>query len=396
MSDPWLTVVGLGEDGLGGLGDASRAAIAAAEVIFGGARHLALVGAGARGREWPVPFDLAPVLKMRGRRVVVLASGDPFWFGAGSLIAGRLAPGEWRALPVAGVVSLACARMGWRVEEVHAVALHAAPFARLRPVLSRGARVIATLRDGAAVLDLAHWLQEKGFGAVSMTVLERLGGPAERIRTACLEEIEMMDVSAPVAMALDGATLPAGAGLSAVPGRAEAEFAHDGQITKAPVRAMTLAALAPRAGELLWDIGGGSGSVSVEWCLAGGRAIALEPRTDRIANIEANIEAFGLTARMRVMQRRAPEALAGLELPAAVFVGGGTSEALFVALWDRLAPGTRIVANAVTLESEALFVALQARHGGTLMRIEIAQAAPLGGMRGWVPSRPVVQWSVVR
>lgn len=389
-------MVGLGEDGLDGLRSASRAALDAAEVIFGGPRHLALVGAGARGQAWPVPFDLAPVLALRGRRVVVLASGDPFWFGAGSLIAERLAPGAWCALPVAGVVSLACARMGWRIEEVRAVALHAAPFAKLRPILCRDARVVATLRDGAAVSGLARWLQDMGYGAVTMTVLERLGGGAERIRTACLEEIEMMDVSAPVAVALDGATLPAGAGLSAVPGRAEAEFAHDGQITKAPVRAMTLAALAPRAGELLWDIGGGSGSVSVEWCLAGGRAITIEPRADRIANIETNIEAFGLAGRMRAVHRRAPEALGAFESPAAVFVGGGGSEALFVVLWDRLAPGTRIVANAVTLESEALFVALQARHGGTLMRIEIAQAAPLGGMRGWVPARPVVQWSVVR
>lgn len=365
-------------------------------MIFGGSRHIALVGAGTRGREWPVPFDLAPVLAMRGRRIVVLASGDPFWFGAGSLIAERLAPGEWCALPVAGVVSLACARMGWRVEEVRAVALHAAPFARLRRVLSRGARVVATLRDGDAAAELARWLREKGFGAVSMTVLERLGGPAERIRTQYAEAFDPSDISAPVAVALDGAELPAGAGLSAVPGRAEAEFAHDGQITKAPIRAMTLAALSPRAGELLWDIGGGSGSVSVEWCLAEGRAIAVEPRADRVANIVTNIEAFGLTGRMRAEQGSAPEALVGLESPAAVFVGGGASEALFATLWDRLAPGTRIVANAVTLESEALFVALQARHGGTLMRIEIAQASPLGGMRGWQPSRPVVQWSVVR
>jgi len=389
-------VVGLGEDGPDGLGSASRAALDAAEVIFGGPRHLGLVAAGARGREWPVPFDLAPVLAMRGRRVVVLASGDPFWFGVGSRIAERLAPGEWCVSPVAGVVSLACARLGWRIEDVRAVALHAAPFARLRPVLSRGARVIATLRDGDAVADLARWLQSKGFGAVTMTVLERLGGPAERIRACRAEAFDRADISAPVAVALDGAALPASTGLSAVPGRAEAEFAHDGQITKAPVRAMTLAALAPRARELLWDIGGGSGSVSIEWCLAGGRAITFEPRADRIANILTNIDAFGLTGRMRAVQGHAPVALAGLEPPEAVFVGGGGSEALFAALWDRLAPGTRIVANAVTLESEALFAALQTRHGGTLMRIEIAQAALLGGRRGWQPARPVVQWSVVR
>lgn len=389
-------MVGLGEDGLDGLGSASRAALEAAELIFGGPRHLALVAAGGRGRDWPVPFDLAPVLAARGRRVVVLASGDPFWFGAGSLIAERLAPGEWRALPVAGVVSLAAARMGWRIEELRAIALHAAPFARLRPVLHWNARVIATLRDGAAVPALAQWLVENGFGAVEMTVLERLGGPAERVRRCRADACDLGEIAAPVAVALEGAALAPGAGISAVPGRAESAFAHDGQITKAPIRALTLAALAPRAGELLWDIGGGSGSVSVEWCLAGGRAITLEPRADRCANIATNIAAFGLETRMRLIAGRAPEGLAELPPPDAVFVGGGGSEAVFATLWPLLPPGTRIVANAVTLESEALLAALQARHGGTLMRIEIAQAAPLGGMRGWVPSRPLVQWNVVR
>lgn len=396
MAEPWLLIVGLGEDGLAGLPDASRAALAAAEVIFGGLRHLDLVGAGARGRAWPVPFDIAPVLAERGRRTVVLASGDPFWAGAGAVLAAALGPGEWRAIPVAGVCSLAAARMGWRLEDTTCLALHAAPFARLRPVLCRGARVIATLRDGAAVAELARWLADGGFGAVEMTVLERLGGPAERLRRARVDAFDLDEIAAPVAVALDGAALPAGAGLPRSPGLPEAAFAHDGQITKSPVRALTLAALAPRPGALLWDIGGGSGSVSVEWCLAGGRACTIEPRPDRLDNIRANIAEFGLGGRMQAVQGQAPAALAGLPAPDAVFVGGGGSEVLFAALWEALAPGTRIVANAVTLETEALLIALHARHGGTLLRIEIAQVAPLGRGRGWAPARPVVQWSVTR
>ena len=393
MSDPWLSIVGLGEDGLDGLPLASRQALEKAEVIFGGPRHLELAAAGSRGLAWPVPFDIAPVLACRGRATVVLASGDPFWFGAGSMLAERLSPDDWRAFPAPGVVSHLCARLGWRAEEVTALGLHAAPFGRLLPVLGRGTRAIVTLRDAAAVADLAGWLVANGFGAVRMGVAERLGGPAEMLRSIAAQDYDLTDVSAPVTVALDGADLAPGAGLSQVPGRSESAFAHDGQITKAPMRALTLAALAPRRGELLWDIGGGSGSVSVEWCLAGGRAITIEPRPDRIENIRKNIDTYGLSPRMRAVHGTAPEALADLPAPQAVFIGGGGSRALFDRLWELLAPGTRIVANAVTLDSETLLADLHARHGGQLWRIDLAEAQPLGRMRGWAPSRPQLQWS---
>ncbi len=392
MSDPWLTIIGIGEDGLAGLTDASRVALDRAETVFGGPRHLALADVGARGRAWPVPFDIAPVLALRGRAVAVLASGDPFWFGAGGSLAAHLDPGEWRALPAPGVFALAAARLGWRIEDVACLGLHAVPFARLRPHLTRGCRIIATLRDGAAVPALADWLAAQGFGAVRMTVLERLGGPQQRIRQA--QDCE--DIQAPVAVALDGADLPRGAGISAAPGRPEGIFTHDGQISKSPVRAITLSALAPRAGELLWDIGGGSGAVSVEWALAGGRAITIEPRADRQHNIAANIAAFGVGDRVTLRPGAAPAALDGLPDADAVFVGGGGGAALFDMLWQRLVPGARLVANAVTLETETLLADLHNRHGGTLMRFEISEAAPLGGMRGWQPARPVVQWRVVR
>ncbi|MFV0383729.1 precorrin-6y C5,15-methyltransferase (decarboxylating) subunit CbiE, partial [Paracoccus sp. (in: a-proteobacteria)] len=353
MSDPWLTIVGLGEDGPDGLSGASLAAIAGAQVIFGGPRHLSLVAAGNRGRPWPVPFDIAPVLAEAGRRVVVLASGDPFWFGAGAVLATRLPAGAWRALPAPGVVSLACARLGWKVEDTRCLGLHATGFAPLRTVLARGVRALATLRDGAAPAGLAAWLVAQGMGRTRMIVLERLGGPLERLREARAAGFDLTGIAAPVAVALDCADLPRGAGMPAVPGLPEAAFAHDGQITKSPVRALTMAALAPRADELLWDIGGGSGSVSVEFCLSGGRAISIEPRPDRIANIRANIAGFGLTGRMQAIEGRAPEALDSLPPPDAVFVGGGGSMPLFDALWQRIAPGTRLVANAVTLETEA-------------------------------------------
>ncbi|KEO54829.1 bifunctional cobalt-precorrin-7 (C(5))-methyltransferase/cobalt-precorrin-6B (C(15))-methyltransferase [Thioclava pacifica] len=396
MADPWLSIVGLGEDGLSGLCDASRDALARAEVIFGGPRHLDLVGAGPRGRAWPVPFDIAPVLALRGCPVAVLASGDPFWFGAGGTLAAHLQPGEWSAFPVAGAVSLACARLGWKIEEVGALGLHAAGFGALRRVLHRGARLVVTLRDGSAPSALAAWLVAQGYGAVRLHVLERLGGPSEQVRSVQADEFDLTGIAAPVTVALDAAAMSPVVGLPRVPGLAEDRFAHDGQITKSPIRALTLAALAPRPGELLWDIGGGSGSVSVEWCLAGGRAITIEPRPDRVANIRANIEGFGLVRQMEAVTGAAPDDLAGLPRPDAVFVGGGGSAALHDWLWAHLSEGTRIVANGVTLETESLLAERHTRHGGELLRIELSRAEPLGRMRGWKASRPVLQWSVTR
>lgn len=396
VARPWLTIIGIGEDGLAGLGDASRAALQEAEIVFGGPRHLSLAGVGAAGRAWPVPFDPAPVLGLRGRSVAVLASGDPFWCGAGGSLVAQLEPGEWRALPAPGTVALAAARLGWRIEDTASLGLHAAPFARLLPFLARNCRVIATLRDAEAPGQLAAWLASQGLGATRMVVLERLGGPAERIRSTPADRFALPGIVAPVAVALCGRDLPRGAGLPRSPGLPDDSFASDGQITRAPVRALTLAALAPRPGEALWDIGGGSGSVSVEWALAGGRATCIEPRADRIAHIRANIDAFGLGDRVQPVCGGAPEALAGLAPPDAVFVGGGGSAALFAALWPLLPEGARLVANAVTLETEALLAGLHQQHGGRLLRIDLAEAAPLGRMRGWQPARPVVQWSLTR
>lgn len=387
MSDPWLTIVGLGEDGLPGLPDASRAVLDRAEVIFGGPRHLALVGAAERGREWPVPFDIGPVLALRGWPVVVLASGDPFWFGAGGSLATALPPAEWRALSVAGVFSLAAARLGWRIERTTCLGLHEAPFEKLRPHLAAGWRGICTLRDGAAAGELAQWLTAHGWGQSRLWVLEALGGSRERIREGRADSLSFADVQPPVAMAIDAA---GDHGLPGVPGLSEALFAHDGQITKSAVRALTLAALGPRRGEVLWDLGAGSGAVSVEWALAGGWVEAVECRQDRAANVRANAAAFGLGHRIAVHEGRALDLLTRLPDPQAIFVGGGFDAALFGAL----PRSARLVVNAVTLETEALLIHLHGQYGGELTRVELSRVAPLGPMRGWTSSRPVVQWSL--
>ena len=390
-----MTLIGLGEDGLAGLTDASRKALAEAEVIFGGPRHLSLCDAGARGREWPLPFSVEPVLEHRGHAVVVLASGNPFWHSVGGSLAQVLDPSEWRCFPAPSCMTLAAARLGWRLEEVTTMGLHAAPFEVLLPHLAEGARLICTLRDGAAPAALADYLTAQGFGASRLTVMEALGGPREVLREADAATFDLGGIAAPVVVAI---AVSGGAGISHAPGRDAALFAHDSQITKSPMRALTLAALAPRAGELLWDVGAGSGSVSVEWCLAAPHAqsIAIEPRESRCENIIENARRFGLAGRMRCVHGTAPDALADLPLPAAVFLGGGATEDVLQAIWHRITPGTRLVANAVALETQALLIRWHGMHGGQLLRIDLAQAAPLGTMQGWQPSRPQLQWSVNR
>ena len=390
--NPWLTLIGLGEDGPAALSPASHEALARAEVIFGGPRHLAMLDARDRGQVWPVPFDLGPVLAARGRAVVVLASGDPFWFGAGGSLMAHLEPGEWMSHPAPSAFQLAANRLGWRLEECLCLGLHAAPFARLRPVLGRGVRAICTLRDGAAVAELAAWLAANNHAGAKLTVLERLGGPGERITAPVPEEIPT-DVTAPVLVAIE-ATNP---GLSGASGLCDDLFDHDGQITKRPVRALTLSALAPRPGEVLWDIGAGSGSVGIEWLLAGGAQVhALEADPVRAARSRGNVAAFGLSHRHKVIEAQAPEGLAELPVPDAVFVGGGASEALLSRLWEVMPAGCRLVLNAVTIETEALVLDWSARQGGGLLKIELSEPAAIGRKRGWRSSLPILQWSVVR
>lgn len=362
---------------------------------MGAARHLSLLpDTRAERIVWPVPFADGVELLMtrRGTPTVVLASGDPFWFGAGSVLARRLSRAEWRAFPGRSVASLAAARLGWPLDKVLCLGLHAAPLTSLRPHLAPGRRIIATLRDGEAVAALGRYLHEAGFGDSACTVMEALGGPRENITDAAARELTG-DFNHPVCIAIEVAG--AGKVLPLASGRADTWFDSDGQITKQPVRALTLSALAPRPFEHLWDIGGGSGSIGIEWLLTDPTLIAtaIEPRADRAERIGANADRLGV-GRLRVIHGKAPEALADLPAPDVVFVGGGLSNGLLGHL-ETLPKGTRIVANAVTLESEALLVETQGRLGGSLMRVEIANTVPIGPKRGWRASYPITQWSYV-
>lgn len=392
----WLSVVGLGEDGLDGLSPAARGAIEAAELVFGGSRHLALAAAAIRGaaHPWPTPFDVAGVTAARGRRVAVLASGDPFFHGVGSVLARTIAPSEMQVFPAPSAIALAAARLGWAAQEATALSVHGRPIDLVRPHLQPGRRLIVLTSDRDGPAALARLMTESGFGPSRLTVLEALGGPHERVRATNAAAFALADIADLNVVGIE-VVVTAGARIIArTAGLPDDLFEHDGQITKHEIRAITLAALGPRRGEILWDIGAGSGSIGIEWMLADPSltAIAVEPRADRAARIARNASAFGVPG-LTVVQGAAPAALEGLAAPDAVFVGGGASRpGVLDAAIAALKSGGRLVVNAVTIETEAILAERHARLGGELVRVEIARAETIGGFRGWNPARPVVQW----
>ncbi len=402
----WLSIVGIGEDGIEGLSLAGRELIRSAAFVFGGARHLALAAPLIRGvpRSWPVPFDptVAEVLAHRGRAVCVLASGDPFLHGIGSLLSRHVSCEETVAVPAPSAFSLAASRLLWPLSQTVLLSLCGRSLDFIRPHLHPGVRILILTSDRDAPATLARLLCRIGFGPSRVTVLESLAGPRERIRSSpanCfdLETIDPLNTVAIDVAAEDGARiLPRAAGM------ADELFEHDGQITKREIRALTLSALAPRRGELLWDVGAGSGSVAIEWLLADVSlsAIVVERRSDRVARIARNAAAFGVP-HLTLIEGSAPAALEGMASPDAVFIGGGaTTPGVIDAVRAALRPAGRLVVNAVALETESVLLKCQSQWGGTLTRIAISRAGPIGGenarMTGWRTAMPVMQWAWVK
>ena len=395
---PWLHVVGIGEDGMAGLAPAARAALEAAEVIVGGDRHHRLSDAVSAERvAWPHPFDalVDRLLAMRGRRVVVLATGDPLWFSVGARIGRALGPGAVAFHPQIGAFQLAACRMGWSLADVETLTAHGRPSEGIVPFVAPGRRLLILAAGARTPREVARLLVERGYGASAMVALSAMGGPREARQESTAEgwthEVPDFHTLAVECVAGPGAVVHGATGLP------DDAFVHDGTMTKAEVRAVTLARLMPMRGALLWDVGLGCGSVAVEWMRAArdARAVGIEPRADRRAMAAANARALG-APRLEIREGRAPEALTGLEAPDAVFVGGGLSEAVALACWEALRPFGRLVANAVTLESEARLIALHERLGGELVRVAVSRAEPVGGKRGWRPAMPVTQWSALK
>jgi precorrin-6B C5,15-methyltransferase / cobalt-precorrin-6B C5,C15-methyltransferase len=366
--------------------------------VFGGRRHLALAAALIRGaaRPWPSPFDgaAAEVLRHRGRPICVLASGDPFHYGIGAVLARHVDAREMIVVPAPSAFSLAAARLGWSLPQTVLLSVHGRMLDLARPHLQPGARILALTSDGEGPAALAKLLADTCFGASRMTILEALGGPRERTRGTSAAGFDFGTVDALNTVAIEVDAAPDARVLARTPGLADALFEHDGQITKREVRAVTLSSLAPRRGELLWDIGAGSGSVAIEWMLADPvmRAIALERRTDRAARIRRNAAAFGVPG-LEIVEGAAPAAFAGLATPDAIFIGGGASDAGVLDAASRaLQPNGRRVVNAVTLETEAALLARHAAFGGELVRIAISRAGAVGEKTGWRAAMPVMQW----
>jgi len=396
----WLSIIGIGEDGVQGLSAVARQLIGSAELVVGGTRHLELAGDLIRGRRlaWPSPMSdaFAEVKRHRGRSVVVLASGDPFYFGVGKQLAAFVPAEEFICLPQPSAFSLATARMGWSLQDVSLVTLHGRALQGIIRYLQPGARILALSWDGATPAHLAGLLDARGMGRSRITVLEAMGGPRERIRHATASHFEIDEILPLNTIAIEVIAEPEAAFVSLAPGLDDAFFEHDGQLTKREIRAVTLSSLEPRHGELLWDVGLGAGSIAIEWLLRHPSlsAIGVEARNDRAERAARNAAVLGVPE-LQIVQGRAPEGLAGLARPDAVFVGGGMmDDGVFEAVWTALKPRGRLVANAVSLETEARLADYFGRFGGELIRLQVARADKVGTMSGWRPAMPVTQWSV--
>lgn len=397
MSSARIVIVGIGADGWAGLGEPARGAILGADEVVGSRRQLdRLPDGGPPTRLWPSPIDplLEELVTRDDGRVCVLASGDPMLHGIGSTLARWMAPEALQVIPQAATFSLACARLGWPAADVELVSSVARAPEVVARVLQprRRAIVYATGADGAATI--ARVLTQRGYGPSRFVVLEQLGGPAEQLIESTAGDWGDRPADPLHAIAVECTPGPDAPVHALVPGLPDSAYETDGQLTKRHVRAATLAALAPTPDALLWDIGAGTGSVAIEWLRAerSARAVAVETRPERAARIERNALALGVP-HLQIVIGSAPDALGGLPGPDVVFIGGGlTAPETLERCWAALAPGGRIVANAVTLETEQVLVAARQRYGGELVRVEVAYAEPIGGFTGWRPQRPVVQW----
>lgn len=391
----WLTIIGIGEDGLAGLGKNARDALVNADVIFGGRRHLAFLNGDLKAEQiaWPSPFDDAfPMIEaQRGRQIVVLASGDPMFFGMGASLSRYFSAQDMQIIPFPSSLSLAASRMAWSLQDVRMVSVHGRPFELLAPHILPGEKILLLSNDGTTPAKVAAFLTAKGFGLSLLTVLEHLGGPKEKSTSGIAQNWPHQTCADLNVLAIECLAAPDAVVFSPVSGLPDQAFENDGQLTKRDIRAVTLSRLQPLPHELLWDVGAGCGSIGIEWMRvhASCRTIAIEADEIRRDIIQRNAHALGVPG-LQLRKGLAPDALNGLEVPDAVFIGGGvTDKGVIEACWEALKPGGRLVANAVTLQSEMQLFSWQQRYGGELTRLQVAQAGALGSFDAWRHALPV-------
>ncbi|MGE3874003.1 MAG: precorrin-6y C5,15-methyltransferase (decarboxylating) subunit CbiE [Parvibaculaceae bacterium] len=397
----WLSVVGMGEDGLAGLSPRAKSLLSHAEVIVGSARLLALLGdTKAELHEWPQPFSAVVdrIRPLRGRATAVLATGDPLNYGVARKLMEIVPFAEMEIVPHLSSFSLAAARMGWPLGDCDTITLHGRPAANLEAFIQPGVRLLALTADASTIAEVARRLVARGYGPSEITVLENMGGPRENrisFRAQDFTEGPFSDLNT---LAIWCKPRPGAALLPRVPGLPDDAFIHDGQLTKREVRAATLAALGPYPEALLWDVGSGCGSIAIEWMRAAreARAIAFEHEAERLRMIGENADRLG-TPRLKVIAGEAPRSLAGHEAPDAVFIGGGMGvPGIFETSWAALKSQGRMVANVVTLEGELHLVDLQEKYGGDLVRIDVSHLARVGRLRALKPRMAVLQWRAVK
>lgn len=399
---PWLTIIGIGEDGLDGLGAIALTAIAEAAIIFGGKRHLAMLSDQfkAERRLWATPLSesFEVLFSLRGQKVVVLASGDPMFYGIGASLTHHLMPDEMRVLSAPSSISLTAARMRWPLQDVAVISIHGRSIYHLNRAIYNDAKLIVLSENGFSAKAVADLLTARCFGQSRITVFEHIGGAKENQIEGIAKEWHISEVAALNILAIDCIADSAAQQYSLSTGLPDEVFQNDGQLTKRDVRAITMARLAPLPGQLLWDVGAGCGSISIEWMRSGSscRAIAIEENETRQAFIAANAKALGVPSLERVMGS-APAVLENLPPPDAVFIGGGvTAPGLFEACWTALKPGGRLVANAVTVQSEILLASWHEKVGGELSRIAVSHAQPLGVFATWRTALPITIFAGIK
>lgn len=397
MTQRWLSVLGIGDDGYDGLSALAKTRLSDADLIVGGDRHLAFLPEGLGPCEpWTSPLSLMidRLSEWRGRRVVVLATGDPMWFGIGATLRRTFSVDEMEIVPAPSAFALAASRLGWSLDGCEALTLHGRALEHLNARLYPGARLLILTADEHTPGAVAERLTELGYGEAMLTVLDHMGGTEEHVQSGRADGFSCKVTSFNTLAVACPSDVPFHSRLAGLPDDA---FVHDGKMTKREVRAATLSRLNPYPGAMLWDIGAGCGSVAIEWMRGAHRtsATAIEPLEARRTMMRTNANALGVPG-LEVIAGRAPDCLDGLPVPDAIFIGGGLSCDLVSVCLGRLRPGGVLVANAVTLESEAVLLDCFSRFGGELSRLAVSRAHPVGPFHGWKPFMPVTQWSFTR
>ena len=396
--NPWLTIIGINGDDINSLPQKAIQSIKCAELIMGAERHIKTIQLISKKTVlWPSPFEEAikKLLNLRGKKIVVLVSGNAFWYGAGSILAEKLDENEWICFQSPSTFSLAASKIGWAIQDTLCFGLHSVPLETIRPYLAPKIKLIILLKDGSKVIELAKWLSLEKFGESELFIMESLGFKNERLRHTKANKLNFHNINHPVCVGIiisgNGLILPLSSG------KPDIFFKNDGQITKQPIRALTMSALAPKPFEHLWDIGSGSGSISMEWLLTHktNSVSAVEPITSRAEQIRASANKLGLS-NLLVFEGKIQNILNKLKKPDVVFIGGGLTNKLLIDVWKIVPKNTRIIINSVTLESSSILTKAHNKYGGSLCKFELSNITNLGNKRAWSKNYPIIQWIVIK